>query len=211
MIPPIQEEKTTEEEQEDVEDEEEHCQLASAYLVSGNTSGNATPEQIAPRNGSPSLYQDATPPGGPNSNQHLTPVVSTKPKAATTEELWMFGPPPQQTPKQSSPTQSPPDDANPSSSPKQPVTPVNSTRPTTATGENTANGLPMQQNPGQPSPTQETQIALIVKPGSASTNKSESSGTNESKKGVVTGQKAVTKGKELKEVNETDDREAKEH
>jgi len=86
MIPPIQEEKTIEDEQEDVEDQEEYYQLASTYLVGGNASGNATPEQIAPQNSSPSPDQDATPPGRPNSNQHLMPVVSTKPDSATTDE-----------------------------------------------------------------------------------------------------------------------------
>ena len=195
VAPPIQEEKLIGNKQEDAEEEEEeHCQLGSTvhpYLFGETTSGNATLEQIEPPNSNPSPDQDATPPGGSSPNQHLMPVISAKPEAATMEELWMFGPSPQQTPKQPSPAQASPSKASPSSSPKQPVTPVVSTRLVTEDGENTANTLSMQQNPKQPRPTQETQIALTVKPGSTGTNKSESSGTNESEKGVMTGQKAA--------------------
>jgi len=138
----------------------------------------------------------------------LTPVISAKPEAATVENI-TNGPSPQQTPKQPGPTQASPSEASPSSSPKQPVTPVISTRLITAARENTANTLSTQQNPKQPSPTQETHIALVVKPESTSTDKSESSGTNKSERGVVTRQKADTKGKELKEVNEAKCPEAK--
>jgi len=69
--------------------------------------------------------------------------------------------------------------------------------------------LSMQQSPKQSSPTQETQIALVVKPENAGTKKSESSGTTESEKGAMTRLRAVTKGKELKAVNEAKDPEAK--
>jgi len=66
----------------------------------------------------------------------------------------------------------------------------------------------MQPTPKQSSPTQENQVALMVKPGSADTNKSESSGTAESGK-VMTRQRTQSKGKELKGVNEAEDPEAK--
>ena len=223
---PIQEEKTIENEQGDDNEEEEYYELATYVfpdLFSGTTTGNATPEQTASPNSSPSPTQVATPknasptatsptrpnnsaspvqvatpksaspmttsPSRPNPSQPLTPVVSTKPGDATAEN----------TVKQPSP----------SSSPKQPVTPVISTRPIVADGENTANTLSMQQSPKQSSPTQETQIALVGKPENAGTNKSESSGTTESEKGAMTRLRAVTKGKELKAVNEAKDPEAK--
>jgi len=50
---------------------------------------------------------------------------------------------------------------------------------------------------------------LVAKPENAGTNKSESSGTAESKKGAMTRLRAVTKGKELKAVNKAEDPEAK--
>jgi len=223
---PSQEEKTIGDEQESANEEEECYELATAVfpdLFSGTTTGNATPEQTAspnsslspvqvttPKNASPtttsptppnnsaSPAQVATPksaspmatsPSRPNTSQPLTPVISTKPGVATAEN----------TIKQPSP----------SSSPKQPVTPVISTRPIVADGENTANTLTTQQSPKQSSPTQETQIVLVGKPENAGTNKSESSGTTESKKGAMTRQRAVIKGKELKAVNEAEDPEAK--
>jgi len=105
--------------------------------------------------------------------------------------------------------QASPIEASPSSSPKQPVTPVVSTRLITADGENTANTLSAQQNPKQSSPTQETQIVLVAKPESTGTNKSESSGTTKSKKGAMTRLRAASKGKELKGANEAEVPEAK--
>jgi len=50
---------------------------------------------------------------------------------------------------------------------------------------------------------------LAAKPENAGTNKSESSGTTESEKGAMTRLRAVSKGKELKAVNEAKDPEAK--
>jgi len=66
----------------------------------------------------------------------------------------------------------------------------------------------MQPALKQSSPTQGNQVALTIKPGSADTNKSESSGTTESGK-PMTRQRTHTKGKELKGVNEAEDPEAK--
>jgi len=90
-----------------------------------------------------------------------------------------------------------------------PVTTLVSTKLTIVTGENTTNTASPQPSPKQPSPTTETQITPVTKPESTSTNESESSGTNESEKGVMTRLKAVSKGKEIKEVNEAEDPEAK--
>jgi len=232
----IQEEKTIEEEQGDADEEEQHYELATDIfpeLFSGTTIGNTTPEQTAPSNSSPSSAQiappksstpmatspapsnsntspvqatrpknaspAASPPSRPNPTQLLTPVISTKPGDANAGSIN----------QQPSPMQASPSKASPSSDPKQPVTPVISTKLITADGENTANTLSIQQSPKQTSPTQETQITLIAEPENTSINKSKSSGTNESEKGVMTRQKAVTKGKELKGVNEAEDPEAK--
>jgi len=150
----------------------------------------------------------ATSPSGSGHNQHLTPVISTKPKAATVQNITNV-PPPQQIPKQPNPTQASPSKTSPSSSLKQPVTPVISTKPITTDGENTIVTLPIQQNPKQSSPIQETQIILVVNPESTDANKSESSGTTESGKGALTRLRAITKGKELKGVNKAEDPEAK--
>jgi len=232
----IQEEKTVEGEQEDADEEDKYYELATDVypeLFGGTTINNTTPEQTAPSKSSPSSGQIAPPkssspmatspapsnsntspvqvttlkkaspmassPIRPNPTQFLMLVISTKPEDANAENIA----------KQPSPMQASPSKASPSSGPKQPVTPVISTRLITADGENTANTLSIQQSPKQNSPTQETQIALIAEPENTSINKSESSGTNESEKGVMTRQKAVTKGKELKGVNEAKDPEAK--
>jgi len=209
----IQEEKTIEDEQEDAEEVDKYYELATEAFpewFSGTTIGNTTPEQTATSNNSPSLSKIAptkspspmaTSPAPSNSNtspvqattpkntspmasspsrlnpsQLLTPVISTKPENATAENIT----------KQPSPMQASPSKTNPSSGPTQPVTPVISTKLITADGENTADTLSVQQSPTQASPTQETQIALTAGPENTSINKSESSGTNESKKGVMT-------------------------
>jgi len=91
----------------------------------------------------------------------------------------------------------------------QAVTPVISTRIINADAENTNNTSAVQQSPKQASPTQETQMVLFSKPENAGANASESSGTTESGKGAMTRQRAVSKGKELKAVNEAEDPEAK--
>jgi len=228
VIPPIQEKKMMGDEQEKAEEEEGHYELATSlflHLFGGTTSSNLTLD----RNASPdSSGSKATSPSRSSLNQPLMPVISTKPEATAVENA-TNDPSPQQNPKQPSPMQASPSNSSQmqstspsgtstnqgkvtlpgSSSPRQPVTPVFSTKLITVAGESTTNTPSPQQNLKQHSSTQETQTALVVKPEIVGINKSESSGTNESEKGVMTRQKAVSKGKELKEVNKAEDPEAK--
>jgi len=123
------------------------------------------------------------PPNKSKTSQSLTPIVSSKPGDVNVKN-------------------------SPNSSPIQPGTPVASLTNSIVTGENTVNKLSIQSALKQPSPTQGNQVALTIKPGSADTNKSESSGTTESGK-IMTRQRTHTKGKELRGVNEAEDPEAK--
>jgi len=119
---PIQEEKTIGDEQESANEEEECYELATDVfpdLFSGTTTGNATPEQTASPNSSPSPVQIATP-------KNASPMAtSPTPPNNSTSAVQVA------TPKSASPMATSPSRPNPS----QPLTPVMSTKPGDATAE----------------------------------------------------------------------------
>jgi len=120
----IQEEKTIGDRQESANEEEECYELATDVfpdLFSGTTTGNATPEQTASPNSSPSPVQVATP-------KNASPTTtSPAPSNNNTSPVQVA------TPKSASPMATSPSRSNPS----QPLTPVISTKPGDATAKNT--------------------------------------------------------------------------